>query len=125
MGPPRTISVAADRRSPQNPEQLAIRNADTLRTLARGISTMVCMRAMDDRAAHADEYRRRKEARRDDVAAAERRSQALSWARVVAFALAVAATWAGATHRAPGSVITVPVAGFILLVVVHERAERA
>jgi len=80
---------------------------------------------MDERVAHAEEYRRRKEARRADVAAAERRSQALSWARVAAFGLAVAATWAASTHRTPGSVIAAPLAGFVLLVVIHDRADRA
>ncbi|MDB4966610.1 MAG: mismatch repair protein MutS domain protein [Myxococcales bacterium] len=86
---------------------------------------MVCMRSMDERAAHADEYRRRRDARRADVAAAERRSDALSWARVAAFALAGVAVWAAATHRAPGAIVAVPVAVFVLLIVIHDRADRA
>jgi hypothetical protein len=93
--------------------------------MAQPISAMVCMEPMDERTAHADEYRRRRDARRADVAAAERRSDALSWARVAAFALAAVAVWAAWTHRAPGSVILVPVVAFVVLVVVHDRADRA
>ena len=73
----------------------------------------------------AAEYRRRRDARQANVAAAERRSTQLSYARVAAFGLAVAAIWAAATHRAPGWVIAVPVALFVALVVVHDRADRA
>lgn len=73
----------------------------------------------------ADEYRQRREARRADTAAAERRSTRLSWARVAAFALLVAAIWAAATHRAPGALVAVPVALFALLVVLHDRADGA
>jgi hypothetical protein len=73
----------------------------------------------------AAEYRRRRDARRADVAAAERRSTQLSYARVAAFALAIAAIWAAATHRAPGLVIALPVVAFVVLVVVHDRADRA
>jgi hypothetical protein len=73
----------------------------------------------------AAEYRRRRDARRAAVAAAERRSTQLSYARVAAFVLAVAAIWAAATHRAPGVAVAVPVVGFIVLVVIHDRADRA
>ena len=73
----------------------------------------------------AAEYRRRRDARRADVAAAERRSTQLSYARVAAFVLTVAAVWAAATHRAPGAAVAAPVAAFFLLVVVHDRADRA
>ncbi|HEY2744617.1 MAG TPA: DNA mismatch repair protein MutS [Polyangia bacterium] len=71
------------------------------------------------------EYRRRRDARAAAVAAAERRSSILSYARVAAFALAVAAIWAAATHRAPGVAIVVPLALFVALVVIHDRADRA
>lgn len=73
----------------------------------------------------AAEYRRRRDARRAEVAAVERRSGWLSYARVAAFALAVAAVWAAATHRAPGLIVLVPLALFLALVVVHDRADRA
>jgi hypothetical protein len=73
----------------------------------------------------AAEYRRRRDARRAAVAAAERRSSQLSWARVAAFVLAVAAIWAAATHRAPGAIVAVPLVAFVVLVVVHDRADRA
>src|SRR5689334_20532049 len=49
----------------------------------------------------------------------------LSWARVAAFALAAAATWAAATHRAPAAAIAPPLVLFLGLIVVHERADRA
>ena len=80
---------------------------------------------MDPRAQHSDEYRRRRDGRRADVAAADRRSARLSYGRVAAFALTVAATWAAATHRAPATSIALPVVVFIVLVVVHDRADRA
>lgn len=73
----------------------------------------------------AAEYRRRRDARQVEVAAVERRSRWLSYARVAAFALAVAAVWAAATHRAPGLIVLVPLALFVALVVVHDRADRA
>ncbi|HEX9103182.1 MAG TPA: DNA mismatch repair protein MutS [Polyangia bacterium] len=73
----------------------------------------------------AAEYRRRRDARRADVAAAERRSAQLSYARVAAFVLAVAAIWAAATHRAPGAAVAVPAVAFVVLVGVHDRADRA
>ena len=73
----------------------------------------------------AAEYRRRRDARQAAVAAAERRSSMLSYARVVAFLLAVAAVWAAATHRAPGAVIPAPLVLFVALIVIHDRAERA
>ena len=44
---------------------------------------------------------------------------------MAAFALAVAAIWAAATHRAPGVTVAAPVVGFVVLVVVHDRADRA
>ncbi|HXU68305.1 MAG TPA: DNA mismatch repair protein MutS [Polyangia bacterium] len=72
----------------------------------------------------AAEYRRRRDARQADVAAAERRSSLLSYARVAAFLLAAAAVWAAATHRAPGVSIAVPIVLFVVLVGVHDRAER-
>jgi len=71
------------------------------------------------------EYRRRRDARRSDVVAAERRSTQLSYARVAAFALLIAGVWAAATHRAPGVAALVPLVLFIALVVVHDRADRA
>ena len=73
----------------------------------------------------AAEYRRRKEARRRDVEAAERRSGRLSHARVAAFVLTAAAIWAAAAHRLPAAIVAAPVALFVLLVVVHDRADRA
>ena len=73
----------------------------------------------------AAEYRRRRDARQANVAAAERRSTQLSYARVAAFALAALAIWAAATHRAPGVVIALPALLFVLLVVIHDRADRA
>ena len=73
----------------------------------------------------AAEYRRRRDARRAEVAAVERRSSWLSYARVAAFALAVAAVWAAATHRAPGAVVAVPIVLFVVLVGFHDRADRA
>jgi MutS-like protein len=73
----------------------------------------------------AAEYRRRRDARRAAVAAAERRSTQLSYARVAAFVLAIAAVWAAATHRAPGAVVALPLAAFVLLIIVHDRADRA
>ncbi len=73
----------------------------------------------------AAEYRRRRDARQGAVAAAERRSTVLSYARVVAFVLTVAGVWAAATHRAPGLAIVVPLVLFVALIVVHDRAERA
>lgn len=79
----------------------------------------------EGRVTPADEYRKRRDARRADVAAAERRSSLLSWARVAAFALTVAAIWAAATHRAPGAVVAAPVALFVLLVILHDRADAA
>jgi hypothetical protein len=79
----------------------------------------------EKRVSPADEYRQRREARRADVAAAERRSSQLSWARVAAFALTVAAIWMAAIHRAPGSLVAVPVVLFIALVVLHDRADGA
>jgi MutS-like protein len=72
----------------------------------------------------ASEYTRRRDLRSAEVAAAERRSRLLSWARVAAFALVVAAVWAAATHRAPAAVVAAPLALFIVLVVVHDRADR-
>jgi hypothetical protein len=79
---------------------------------------------MDERSAHADEYRRRRDVRHAQVAAAERRSQALSYARVAAFALAVGTIWAATTHRAPTIMVTAPFALFVALVIVHDRADR-
>ena len=73
----------------------------------------------------AAEYRRRRQARQGNVAAAERRSTQLSYARVVAFALAVAAIWAAAKHLVPGSIIALPAVAFVALIVVHDRADRA
>jgi hypothetical protein len=73
----------------------------------------------------AAEYRRRRDGRRADVAVAERRSTQLSWARVAAFALTIGAIWAAATHRVPGVAVAAPAVAFFVLVVVHDRADRA
>jgi hypothetical protein len=72
----------------------------------------------------AAEYRRRRDARQAEVAAVERRSTQLSYARVAAFALAVGAIWAAVTHRAPGIVVAIPVTLFVALIVLHDRADR-
>jgi MutS-like protein len=79
----------------------------------------------EKRVSPADEYQKRREARRADVAAAERRSSQLSWARVAAFALTAVASWLAATHRAPASLVAAPVVLFIVLVALHDRADAA
>jgi hypothetical protein len=72
-----------------------------------------------------DEYRRRRELRRADADAAERRASGISWARVVAFVLLIASIWLKATQRAPGAIIAVPALGFLALLLWHDRALRA
>jgi hypothetical protein len=72
-----------------------------------------------------DEYRRRRDRRRTQADAAERRAAAISWARVVAFFLLVASIWLEASHRAPALVVALPAVGFVALLIWHDRAFRA
>src|SRR5438270_13994245 len=76
-------------------------------------------------AAITDEYRRRRDVRRAEAEAAERRASAISWARVTAFVLLIASIWLGASHRAPGVIIALPAVAFVVLLVWHDRAFRA
>ena len=76
-------------------------------------------------AAIADEYRRRRDARRAEAERAESRAAGISLGRVVAFALVVVSIWLAASHRAPAVVIAVPSVAFLLLLFFHDRAFRA
>lgn len=58
------------------------------------------------------------------VAAGEARSIAIGRARLLCFALLVAAGWGAWDGVVPGATITIPIIGFIALVFVHEREHQ-
>jgi hypothetical protein len=75
------------------------------------------------------EYRLRLAARQAEAEAADRRSQALSRARLIVFAVTAAAAWASLTRHLPTTArwsaalwVGVPAALFVALVVVHDRS---
>jgi hypothetical protein len=71
-----------------------------------------------------EEYRRRRELRRGEADAAERRARRISTARVAAFALVAAVAWLAVARRVPAWALVPPGALFALLIVWHDRAFR-
>jgi hypothetical protein len=72
-----------------------------------------------------DEYRRRRDLRRAQAEAAERRAAGISWARVVAFVLLVVAIWLKASQHVALLIVALPAVAFVALLIWHDRAHRA